>query len=60
MHIVAYLCCDLSELLGGHLPVFCFQGKKTRTLSGDKVTSTTTFFFSESVTAPGLHEVEHR
>lgn len=57
MHIATYLCCDLFGLLGGDLLALCFQGKKTRTLDGKKMMSTTTYF-SESLTALCLLEVE--
>ena len=46
MHIAPYLCCNLFRLLGGDLLALCFQGKKTRTLNGKKITSITTFFLS--------------
>lgn len=46
MHIVTCLCCNLFGLLGGDLPLLCFQGKKTRTLDDKKLLPRSHFFLS--------------
>lgn len=58
MHIVTCFCCNLFELLGGDLPLLCFQGKKTTTLD-DKKLLPQSHFFSESFVSLCLCEVEH-